>query len=511
MKIIIQAGGLGTRMRRLTECKPKVLVPVDNKPILFHIFDEFVGPDDEFIVIGDYKFDVLDNYLTTFAKGRRVILIKSTEKGNVAGIRNAISLVPEGEPILLVWSDILLPPNIKQSLQQECLDDGVLIGTIDSTCSWHFDQGHLIHEKTDKSGVAGVYYFGNKSLLNNLPLSGSFTTWLSQQTFPMKGFSLAGCRDVGTLEAYYKVESLDNRCRPYNQISISDDRVVKIGLTEEARVFIKREIDWYVQANDYQLTNVPRLLNKAPMTLERIHGSNVFRANLNCEQKSDVLKNICHALSSMHEYGIQPADVWDLNQEYFVKTIDRLRSVMSSIPFSECREITINGRICKNVLQNVGLFRRQVYSTLMHTHFAFYHGDCQLTNTLLSGTDVYFIDPRGYFGKTKIYGDVRYDWAKLYYSIVGNFDQFNVKNFSLSFSRDSVQYSIGSGGWEFLESSMFEMVPKNEGTKKEILLIHAIAWLSLASHAWEDYDSMCVAFYNGTYLFNEWMTKYAEL
>ena len=36
MKIIIQAGGKGTRLEQLTRNKPKCLVPVDNLPIIFH-------------------------------------------------------------------------------------------------------------------------------------------------------------------------------------------------------------------------------------------------------------------------------------------------------------------------------------------------------------------------------------------------------------------------------------------------------------------------------------------
>lgn len=27
----------------------------------------------------------------------------------------------------------------------------------------------------------------------------------------------------------------------------------------------------------------------------------------------------------------------------------------------------------------------------------------------------------------------------------------------------------------------------------------------MASHVWEDYDSMCIAFMNGTALFNRWL------
>jgi len=31
---------------------------------------------------------------------------------------------------------------------------------------------------------------------------------------------------------------------------------------------------------------------------------------------------------------------------------------------------------------------------------------------------VVFIDPRGYFGTTDLFGDVAYDWAKLLYSVM---------------------------------------------------------------------------------------------
>ncbi|MFR8254240.1 MAG: hypothetical protein ACLVAP_11460 [Parasutterella sp.] len=61
-----------------------------------------------------------------------------------------------------------------------------------------------------------------------------------------------------------------------------------------------------------------------------------------------------------------------------------------------------------------------------------------------------------------------------------------------------------------MKEFFFSQLPTGEGNEKEIELIHSIIWLSMASHAWEDFDSMCVAFYNGTYLFNAWLEKYNE-
>ena len=511
MKILVQAGGLGTRMEYLTHCKPKALIPVRNRPILFQLLDIFNAEEDEFVVIGDYKYDVLDSYLTTFQKSRSVILVKSSFKGNVAGIKEALKYFPDNEPILIVWSDLLLPKDLKEQIKSLKIEQGAAVGTVDFPCSWRMSDGHLVHSKGDKNGVAGLYYFSSKALLNNLSEAGSFTTWLSTQDFPLINFPIRGCEDVGTLSAYRSVEDRKFRCRPYNKITINADTVIKEGLTSEAVTFIKREIDWYKKALEFGIENIPQLIKDSPLTLTRIHGENVFDAKLSIVQKRLVFGNIVEALERMHSYGTEPANSWDLYFEYFVKTLNRVRSIAPVLPFNNQKLIKINGIACHNILNNVELFRRCILSTLMSSRFAFYHGDCQLTNTLVDGAGkVYFIDPRGYFGKTKIIGDVRYDWAKLYFAIFGNFDQFNVKNFKLTIHDDSVEFEIGSSGWEFLAQELFSSIPKEEGNQKEIELIHSIVWLSLASHAWEDFDSMVVAFCNGTLLFEKWIQKYYE-
>lgn len=176
MKIIVQAGGLGTRMKSLTSSKPKALIPVFNKPILFHLFDLFGSPSTEFIVIGDYKYEVLDDYLITFAKDKRYILMKAKGKGNAAGIKEALRLVPDNEAVMLIWSDLILPKDFK-------VDTSILgcqVGVADFPCSWCVVDNKLVHENSDKNGVVGLYVFDNKSMLKTLPSEGSFTTWLSQ-------------------------------------------------------------------------------------------------------------------------------------------------------------------------------------------------------------------------------------------------------------------------------------------------------------------------------------------
>lgn len=42
--IIVQAGGKGTRLKHLTKNKPKALVPVENLPMMFHLFRKYDVP-----------------------------------------------------------------------------------------------------------------------------------------------------------------------------------------------------------------------------------------------------------------------------------------------------------------------------------------------------------------------------------------------------------------------------------------------------------------------------------
>ena len=104
--IIIQAGGLGSRLKQLTMNKPKAIVSINNLPMIFHLFRKF--PDKHFIIIGDYKKDVLDRYLAAFADVKYLTVGTDGHKGTCSGIRNALDIVPPGERFMLVWSDLVL-------------------------------------------------------------------------------------------------------------------------------------------------------------------------------------------------------------------------------------------------------------------------------------------------------------------------------------------------------------------------------------------------------------------
>lgn len=507
MKIIIQAGGMGTRMQHLTSLKPKSLVAVNYLPVIFHLFKKY--PHHEFVIIGDYKFEALDAYLTTFAKDVNYILLKSKETGNAAGIKEALTYIDPQEPVMIIWSDLVLP----QDLEIDPTIEGCQVGVVDFPCGWRFENGEFKKGAAGghNNGVAGVYIFNNKGSLKDFPTQGSIMKWLVKQPLKFTALPLTGCVDVGTLEAHSKVETNANRCRPFNRIEVVDGKIVKTGVTQEAQKLIEREIVWYKQMSAWGYPNIPQVLGTKPLTLEKIDGDNLFCLHVKDEDKSKVLTNIVDTIKLMHGYAKVEASAWDLYKEYFQKTIMRLISVQSAIPLVEEEYININGHKCLNILRSPHVLREAVIKTLMDIRsYCPIHGDAQLTNTMMDKKGrIFFIDPRGYFGNSEVYGDPRYDWAKIYYSLKGNFDQFNIKNFTAEI-KDRVTFKIGSNGWEGSVDDFLNLIPRTEASPKEIELIHAIIWLSLASQAWEDYDSMCVAFYNGLLKFHEWQNTYGR-
>jgi glucose-1-phosphate cytidylyltransferase len=67
MKVVILAGGLGTRLSEETDSKPKPMVEIGGKPILWHIMKTYSSFGyNEFIICCGYKGYVIKEYFTNY-------------------------------------------------------------------------------------------------------------------------------------------------------------------------------------------------------------------------------------------------------------------------------------------------------------------------------------------------------------------------------------------------------------------------------------------------------------
>jgi glucose-1-phosphate cytidylyltransferase len=77
MKAVLLAGGLGTRMREETEFRPKPMVEVGGRPVLWHIM-KILGQQgiEDFVVCTGYKSEYIKNYFTNYGPVNQDFTVK---------------------------------------------------------------------------------------------------------------------------------------------------------------------------------------------------------------------------------------------------------------------------------------------------------------------------------------------------------------------------------------------------------------------------------------------------
>ena len=67
MKVVILAGGLGTRLSEYTEAIPKPMVRIGDRPMLWHIMQRYAKfGHNEFLVALGYKSEVIKEYFLNY-------------------------------------------------------------------------------------------------------------------------------------------------------------------------------------------------------------------------------------------------------------------------------------------------------------------------------------------------------------------------------------------------------------------------------------------------------------
>ena len=86
MKVIIIAGGLGTRIAEETENKPKPMVLINDKPIIWHLMNIFCLQGlNEFIISTGYKSEIIESWVQD-----NIILDSNSNRMKIATINTGL-------------------------------------------------------------------------------------------------------------------------------------------------------------------------------------------------------------------------------------------------------------------------------------------------------------------------------------------------------------------------------------------------------------------------------------
>ncbi len=129
MEAVVLAAGKGTRLRPLTEDKPKGMVEVDDKPILTHCFEQVVelGADKLVVVVGYMKEKIIDHYGNEFEG----IPITYTHQHKQLGLAHALLTVKDSVDgdFMLMLGDNIFDANLQDVIRrhQEDRADAVFL------------------------------------------------------------------------------------------------------------------------------------------------------------------------------------------------------------------------------------------------------------------------------------------------------------------------------------------------------------------------------------------------
>ena len=189
MKVVLLAGGLGTRLMEETSTRPKPMVEIGGKPILWHIMKMYAQYGyNEFIVCLGYKGSIIKEYfinyfihnsdLTVELKNNKIQIHASSDENfvitlidtglhtNTAGRINRIKQYTNNEPFMLTYGDGVSDVNIEKLYEFHKNQNSIV------TLTSVQNPGRFGNLELDSSGV--VYSFQEKPSGDNMWINGGF-------------------------------------------------------------------------------------------------------------------------------------------------------------------------------------------------------------------------------------------------------------------------------------------------------------------------------------------------
>lgn len=118
MKIVILAGGLGTRLGEETKSKPKPMIDIGKDPILMHIINIYKNFNQkEFLIAGGYKFNIIKKFFEKKKiKDLKVEVVDTGNKSMTGGRIYKLKKYITEDQFMLTYGDGLANINIKKLL-----------------------------------------------------------------------------------------------------------------------------------------------------------------------------------------------------------------------------------------------------------------------------------------------------------------------------------------------------------------------------------------------------------
>lgn len=266
--------------------------------------------------------------------------------------------------------------------------------------------------------------------------------------------------DVGHSDNYSKATT-SVAARSFNSIEIDEQRGILKKRSENKEKLVN-EIRWYLRipnklqyllprVYDYSLDLTDPYVSMEYYGYHTLHESLVF-GDLPLVKWQAIFQKLLFAINDMGKFTVTGERIQfeaALRDIYLQKTFDRLDMMQNEPDFHSFFEntITINGKEYRSLNEYLKILPQLIEKLVVYTftgQFNIIHGDLCFANILIEDTYDFIrvIDPRGKFGTFDIYGDARYELAKLMHTLEGKYDFIIEDMFDIDVIGNTIEYHV---------------------------------------------------------------------
>ena len=542
MQLIVLMGGRATRLAPLSYTLPKGLLPINQKPVIFNMLADYVkqGLEDIVFVVSPGNEQVVRSFVEKSFENLRVrYVVQEKPRGPLHAFQLCEPLIQK--PTLLLLGDTYCETDLDYSfdfLGYKTIDDR----SHSRWCLIKTDSEERILEIIDKPNytpetnkvLIGLYNFRDPDLLKRclkqnyplhrgeLQLSSMIAEYAKQRE--MRGVPINAWLDTGTLKDYNNTLAKTVSGRNFNHFRLDEFGVLT---KRSAGRKLAAEIAWLKEMQKTDLCFLtPRVLESGEENGEYFYRVEYLSADtlaeyfnyydISEENWAYIFEKLLKTASLMWEKKA-PAGSPDIaglcDYMYREKTLERIAG-WNRKDILEKESIVANGH---RLLGFYPVFERlkDKIARLCETAEKFYsviHGDLCFANTIyFPQTNTFkFLDPRGNFGTDMLYGDNRYDVAKLRHNYHGLYDYITQDMFRLDErGPDNFEYSFFTG--KMINPQLFDAMAARYGFDvDEIELIEGLLFISMITLHNDDPAAQIMYYITGLKCLNHQLADEAE-
>jgi hypothetical protein len=500
---------------------PSCMIPFGGAPALQKILNKALNVGMRVVVAAHENRVWIEEFLSHSPKG----IVQAVDVGQTKSLGETIHHVLKSldcvqGPLIVNFGDTLVHGELPtgNAFYYACPDENFRWTTFILTPSGFLEQ--IIDKGVEKGDVidnkvfVGVFSFDDAnrfSICLESALSDSSMVLDPFYTAVMNYFNSAPAPpiathidlwiDLGHLDTYYdsrRIHAMGQRS--FNAVSVDAFRGILTKRSKNETKFCD-EIQWYSRIPEKLSYLAPRVfhysIEPGRMSIDlEFYGypplSDIFLfSRLDLAEWRAIFLRLSMVIKDMGQYYTSESDRPRLSKSlhamYLEKTMRRVREMMKLDldPALVDGPLLVNGKPCITLRQFIKFLPEWLKTEgILDAHqFSVIHGDFCLSNILFDRRNrtVRLVDPRGRFGDFDIFGDPRYDLAKLSHCFNGGYDFLVHGLFSLESPEPGVYYLA-----EFMNNrhclvrESFNKIFLNDiGTYRQIRIIESLLFLSM--------------------------------